>query len=186
MRNVSGSAPQKAHEEGQRARPSYHTHGRPGHRGENDDRHARQRQTEKRQPGIGAPVCGRHQNPQPVTPEKYSVHGDRSDQQHRRAHRKSHRDQIGRPQLRSQHIEALLERQRQQESGEQLHPGLNHAQFLQQTVPIAVQAFHFGFAARTAVPPLVVLRIVDVHSCDHRIRRPQHSLLRRETVGRWR
>jgi hypothetical protein len=54
-----------------------------------------------------------------------------------------------------ENVEALLERQRQQKSGEQLHPGLYHPQLLQQVAPIAVQPFDFGLAARIAVPSLV-------------------------------
>ena len=71
-----------------------------------------------------------------------------------------------------ENVESLLERQRQQEPGEQLHAGLHHPQFLQQAGPVAVEPFGFGFAALSAIPSLVVFRVVDIHGRDHRTHRP--------------
>ena len=53
-------------------------------------------------------------------------------------------------------VEALLKRQRQQQTGQQLHTGLHDPQLLQQTGPIAVQPFGFGFGASGAIPLLIV------------------------------
>jgi hypothetical protein len=54
------------------------------------------------------------------------VNADRRDQQHRRADGAGHRDEVDDPQLRTQVFEAVMERKRQQQPGEQLDTGLHH------------------------------------------------------------
>ena len=70
--------------------------------------------------------------------KQQAMHRDRSLQQHRGGDRAAHRRQIDHPHGGAQRVEAGLERQRQQRTGEQLDAGLNDPQFLQQAEPIAV------------------------------------------------
>ena len=65
--------------------------------------------------------------------------------------------------MRFEDVESLLERQRQQEAGEQLHPGLHHPKLLQQAVPIAIQPLKFGFTALATIPVLVFFWMIDIH-----------------------
>ena len=53
-------------------------------------------------------------------------------------------------------VEALLKRQRQQKSGQQLHTGLHNTQLLKQAGPVAIQPFSFGL-----VP--TVVRALGIH-----------------------
>ena len=74
--------------------------------------------------------------------------------------------------------EPLLERQRQQEPGEQSHSRLHYPQFLQQAVPITVEPLEFGFTTLAGVPALIVLRMIDIHGRDHRTGPPLTGLSR--------
>ena len=67
------------------------------------------------------------------------MHADGRNQQHGRAERTCHRDEVDDFHRAVESCESLLERDREQETGEQLDAGLRHLQFLQQARPIAVQ-----------------------------------------------
>ena len=163
--------PPKKRKHGKRTGSRYEAHVATGYRGENDDGDPGQRGTEQRKPGVGAPVRRRHQHLHAMAPEQQAVHGDRRNEQYRCAHRKSHRRQIHHPHVFAENVKTLLERQREQESGEQLDPGLDHPQLLQQAVPISVEPFDLSFAAFPTIPALVILRMVDIHGRDHRTSR---------------
>ena len=122
----------------------------------------------KQQPGVRAAVRGGHENLKPMTPEEYPVHGDRGDQQHRRAHRTRHRGQVDIAHLVSETSKRCWNGSVSRKPVKQLHPGLHHPQLLQQAVPITVQPLRFGLPARALIPPLVVGGMIDVHSGDHR------------------
>jgi hypothetical protein len=176
VRSDSGNSHQNTRKHSQRTRSGYQPRGGPGHRDEDDERYPGQRQPEQRQPGVGAPVRGRHQHLQAMPAEQQPMNADRGDEQNRCAHRTSHRRQIRRPHLLIENVEPLLERERQEEPGEQLHAGLHHPEFLQQAGPVAVEPLGFGLAALIAIPSLVVFRVVDIHVRDHRTERGARRL----------
>jgi len=70
--------------------------------------------------------------------KQQAMHRDRSFQQHRGGDRTAHRRQKDHAHGGAQPVEAWLEWQRQQKTGEQLDAGLNDPQLLQQAEPIAV------------------------------------------------
>ncbi len=96
-----------------------------------------------------------------VPAKQQSMHADRGDQQHRRADRTTDRDEINRAHCAVKLGEPLLERQRQQEAGEQLDAGLRNPQLLQQAGPITVQPLRFGLVA-VLVPLFLGLGMLDV------------------------
>jgi len=95
-----------------------------------------------------------------VLAKEQAMHAHRRDQQHGRADRTRHGDQINRAHHAVELGEPLLKRQGQEKAGEQLHAGLCHPQLLEEAGPITVQPLRFRLVA---IPiPLLGLGMLDV------------------------
>jgi hypothetical protein len=111
----------------------------------------------------------------PPLTEKHPEHCHRSDQRDESQERTCHCRNVCRSHQIVEAIEALLQRQCQQETGEQLHTGLCDSQLLKQAGPVAVEPLRFSFGARPVVPFLIALGMVDIHAIRHT--RPASVLL---------
>lgn len=99
--------------------------------------------------------------------EQDAVHPHRRDEQRGGGGRTSDRHEIDDPHGLVEHRESFLERQSQQQAGEQLDTGLHDPQFLQQAAPVTVKPFGFRFMPGGLVPALIQLGTVRIHKFDN-------------------
>ena len=97
-----------------------------------------------------------------MAPKQQAVKADRGDQQNGGTDGEGHRDQVDDPQLVPQILEAVMERQGQQQAGEELDSGLYHPQFLQKAEPVTVQPLRARLMTSVFVPALVTLKVIHV------------------------
>ena len=93
----------------------------------------------------------RDQSLQAVLSEENSMHRYRGDEQDGGSHGAADRRQVEHPHRVVERLKALLKRQGEQKSGEQLNTGLNDAQLLQQARRVAVEPLCVGLVALRVV-----------------------------------
>ncbi len=131
--------------------------------GDEHDR-AGHRQRQHREAGDREPVGDEDQPPLLLVAEGQPVVGRRRDQQRRRERRQQQRREVGLLVEFADRGEVLLERHREQEGEQHLHPRQRDPQLLQQLAEVAVEPFVFGLVAPRRPPLRVASSIPRVFS----------------------
>ena len=104
-----------------------------------------------------------HQQVQFALAEQHAVHTNWRDKQCCGNNRARHRHEVDDAHGFVNVVKPVVERQGQQQTGEKLHAGLHHSQFLEQAAPVAIQAFGLSLITCGFVPALVLVRTVRTH-----------------------